>query len=814
MILVLVAGLVTGKDEDNNNNKGECDRTYSVGATTNSKDGTHVGAFTNPLSVIPGCTTTVTMAARQSFYMEVPGVGATNSGGARPVIHYGWSIDEENEETMIALFSFREQPTYRDGSTNYDWYWWPMLHSDVKVFQEDAQNIDYYHCHTECGYVQQGLQKTCGTCDATTDLRSQSDSLYVTLSTFPTEGTITVHVFIDLVFSNTFIAAPELELLKTMFSTMCEPYLYTNLTTTEEAEALDNFNERPDPERDFNNDEDEENDPRRRLVENDPRMKEHCTWVSKKEDIMGLTSNDCLGIPGVVCDYDGHVSDIVLQNTGLRGPLPADFGSVFGHLRHLELPDNGLNGSLPTKIFDSPNLERVDLSNNFFDGAIPCPSVDSPVTTVSLAKNFLQGDLGCLFPKMAKLTTLNLADNRLTGATIPVDIKNSPLHTLDLSNSGVEGTLDPLAALTQLQKLKVSYNDLTGDLTADFMAGLPELYTLDVSWNSLTGHLPVMANANLRTIDVSHNKFSGPLTTQFDEAFTAATAAGDVITLDMSANEFCGDLPRELYDMGGVVQNLKLSDNHFHCDVDNNKYFPPWALSLDFVGKCVPLPEMHAIANDDGSYWTWDSDTLVIDRDLETAAGIPIRVQGRFLATTTQGRCSFDYGGKGDPVFVPAIFASEEVTCMLPMGSPVSSQVDLTVAHYCDDFASLIGGRVSFSITDATAAPNVAPTSPPTSQPRTVTKKTQSSNTAVSATAVAGLALALVFFCILLVVLAKERQGNPVLGPDTSNPMFWVGSRKSMNDPGIEIEERNPRMASIDTVKDDDDSLYIQESTV
>ena len=704
-------------------------RSLVIASGLNTRYGSHEGSYGWPVVVEAGCPLTVEVAASKSVYLVLP------LDKKRPLLQFAWDAKSSKEEFPVALFSFREQPTYREQGleTSYDWYWWPLVRKNVKTFREKKIGEDYYHCFGSCEF--ENLTRTCEKCQEA-DLRETASQLFLTLSAAPTAGTIEVDLYIDLLDSHAAIRQRDLDILKAIYFDACRPY-------RRRFEKEDYYYYEGD----------------------DPRHKPYCDWFDDDDIIVAdLTLNDCQRIPGVLCDAEGYVTQISLTARGLRGPLPGNVSDL-SRLEYFELADNRLNGSLPP-IFASTSLKRIDLSNNDFVGELPCSSEkkNEALLSISLARNGLTGPLkSCFFENMPKVLSVDLSRNSFFAAAIPQEINESvALNVLDLSNTGISGTLENLGPLHSLKQLKLSHNFLEGNLLS---AWPQHLYRLDLGWNLLTGKMPVLEGQSLRIVDLSHNQFYGALTNQFD-AFAERQERGLVSKLDIRANDFNGPLPLAFYDLlmdsRYFIYDFQVTDNHFRCEDELS--FPDWAANLDHdFGRCEPLPELDAIISVTASapsIWN-DTTLLVFDRSLQ-GAHLTLRIAGHF-EPTTKGKCAF-HNEENTRILVSAIFESPSVV-LCRLDTLVFKRHTVTVSHYADDFASAV---LAFTIQEGTPrAGELAANDPVTPSSRKENTRAMS-RAFISIALVAGVA-AFLCCCLLGAVLSRELAGNPVLVPLSTN---------------------------------------------
>ncbi|GKV38467.1 hypothetical protein SLEP1_g46379 [Rubroshorea leprosula] len=197
-------------------------------------------------------------------------------------------------------------------------------------------------------------------------------------------------------------------------------------------------------------------------------------------------------------------------NNNISGTFPHWLESL-PHLQVLVLRSNKFHGSVQsTKESPSfPKLRVLDLSSNYFVGALPVRYIEnfnammdphkdggSPkymmvstransyqyslvvtwkgfdyelqkiltvFSSIHLSNNMFEGEIPDVIGKLNSLKGLNLSHNNLTGH-IPLSLGNlTNLEWLDLSSNGLTGKIpDELVSLTQLSVLNLSNNHLVG----------------------------------------------------------------------------------------------------------------------------------------------------------------------------------------------------------------------------------------------------------------------------------------------------------------------------------------------------------------
>ena len=98
---------------------------------------------------------------------------------------------------------------------------------------------------------------------------------------------------------------------------------------------------------------------------------------------------------GVFTNDEGRVTGLSLRDSGLRGEIPAELGSL-SNLEGLLLGGNDLSGEIPTWLGSLPNLEMLGLSSNDLSGEIPAELGSlSNLEGLSLGRQRLErGDTG------------------------------------------------------------------------------------------------------------------------------------------------------------------------------------------------------------------------------------------------------------------------------------------------------------------------------------------------------------------------------------------------------------------------------------
>lgn len=163
---------------------------------------------------------------------------------------------------------------------------------------------------------------------------------------------------------------------------------------------------------------------------------------------LDLTKTEVNSVAGI-SQLGGSLTDLFLSSNNLKGSFPLEILQLTG-LVHLALHFNDLSGSVPLEISNLAHLEYLSLHDNEFTGSIP-------------------STLG----EISKLNFLLLQSNNFFGS-IPTQL-NLLEHLGFLSlkgqrgddGKGLSGRLPSFATFTNLKKMDLSDNQLTGYVIQD-----------------------------------------------------------------------------------------------------------------------------------------------------------------------------------------------------------------------------------------------------------------------------------------------------------------------------------------------------------
>lgn len=261
-------------------------------------------------------------------------------------------------------------------------------------------------------------------------------------------------------------------------------------------------------------------------------------WPENGDDPCGIPRWDHVFCSG------SRVSQIQVQNLGLKGPLPQNLNQL-SMLTSLGLQRNQFSGQLPS-LSGLSELRYAYFDFNEFD---------------SIPSDF--------FDRLVNLEVLELDNNNLnvtTGWSLPSQLQNSAqLRNLTLVNSNLVGPLPEfLGNMSSLAVLKLSMNTISGGIPASFKdSNLEILWLNNQKGGQMTGPIDVVATMlSLTTLWLHGNKFSGPI----PENIGDLTSLKD---LNLNSNQLVGLIPDSLASL--ELNSLDLNNNQLMGPIPNFK---------------------------------------------------------------------------------------------------------------------------------------------------------------------------------------------------------------------------------------------------
>jgi len=184
-----------------------------------------------------------------------------------------------------------------------------------------------------------------------------------------------------------------------------------------------------------------------------------CTIVvdDGESDAWLTPSSEC-NWGGVICDIEGHVIGLEMNQNGVNGQLPSEMIGLMS-LQKLLLGGQALSGPIPTKLGEIPTLEILDLNFNLLTGSMPNTLYSlTSLEHFNLNGNQLTGTISTLIGTMSSLKTFTIDNNEMTGQ-IPSEmgdlqlLEQATMHNNQMSGNmpasvcaNITGSLEILTA--------------------------------------------------------------------------------------------------------------------------------------------------------------------------------------------------------------------------------------------------------------------------------------------------------------------------------------------------------------------------------
>lgn len=189
--------------------------------------------------------------------------------------------------------------------------------------------------------------------------------------------------------------------------------------------------------------------------------------------------------PKVMCDENGHVVSLNLNDPGIKGSLPPEIGNL-PYLTALNMGgpyvDCHFTGSLPEEIGNLTNLKRLQMDNCPFEGRLP-ESLGNLSNLeglyITYCEKLAPGPIPSWIGNLAKLKVLQIYGHNFTGQ-LPESIGNlTNLEHLDIKHCSLDSTVPAsFGNLRNLKFLRMSENgNLHGPIPAS-LSNLPEWWRL------------------------------------------------------------------------------------------------------------------------------------------------------------------------------------------------------------------------------------------------------------------------------------------------------------------------------------------------
>ncbi|EMS60645.1 Leucine-rich repeat receptor protein kinase EXS [Triticum urartu] len=227
--------------------------------------------------------------------------------------------------------------------------------------------------------------------------------------------------------------------------------------------------------------------------------------------------------------WQTDVYSLCLRNANLDDVIPEWFWVTFFRTKFLDASGNKLRGSLPANL-QHMSVRMLYLGSNMLIGQIPGLPVN--------------------------ISYLNLSSNSFSGS-LPSKLKAPLLEQLLLANNQITGTIpSSICQLTELRRLELSGNNLTGDVMQCWMESDSNSSVSNTNSAGQFGSVMV-------SLDLSNNDLSG----EFPKFLQSAK---NLVFLDLSFNRFFGILPKWLPEKMPLLQILRVRSNMFSGRIPKN----------------------------------------------------------------------------------------------------------------------------------------------------------------------------------------------------------------------------------------------------
>ncbi|KAG7984180.1 hypothetical protein I3843_04G145400 [Carya illinoinensis] len=256
----------------------------------------------------------------------------------------------------------------------------------------------------------------------------------------------------------------------------------------------------------------------------------HCSW------------------PEITCSNDSIIG-LSFRDYNINGTV-APFICNLKNLATFDVYNNSFHSTeFPIALYNCSKLEILDLSENYFYGAIPNDIHRmSWLRELSLEGNNFDGNISSSIGRLTELRKLMLSSCPFTGS-FPPEIGNlSNLEELGLAgNSKIVSTLP--SEFGKLKKLKILWmakTNLIGEIPHT-IGEMEALDQLDLSENNLIGKIPgsLFMPKNLRIVYLYKNKLSGEI--------PQVVKALNLDVIDLSENNLTGTIPDDFGKLGNLT---------------------------------------------------------------------------------------------------------------------------------------------------------------------------------------------------------------------------------------------------------------------
>ncbi|KAG6658378.1 receptor-like protein kinase HSL1 [Carya illinoinensis] len=289
----------------------------------------------------------------------------------------------------------------------------------------------------------------------------------------------------------------------------------------------------------------------------------HCSWpeiTCSNSSIIGLSFRD-YNINGTIAPFICNLKNLTTFDVSNNSFHSKEFPRALYNCSKLEILDLSQNyfyGAIPDDIHRMSRLRELSLEGNNFDGNIPASIGQLPkLRKLKLISCSFTGSFPPEIGNLSNLEDLRLVDNSKIVSTFPSEFgKLKKLKYLWMARTNLIGEIpNVIGEMEALEHLDLSQNSLTGKIPGSLF--MPKNLTIVyLHKNKFSGEIPSVVKAlNLDVVDLSENKLSGTVPDDFGKLI-------NLTGLALFLNQLSGKIPDSIGRLPRLV-NLGLFNNNF-----------------------------------------------------------------------------------------------------------------------------------------------------------------------------------------------------------------------------------------------------------